>query len=157
MATRCHTPKSLQTSNWFTGPAFLWQEPGENTSTPPPNPVNLPEMEQNLSTFRTSLQKSGCFLELSTRLSKRSRQVNVILRLLQQCRKWMAQARSRLHHSDTSKDSAKLRHMATQLLLKDAQLSCYSDILVHIRHDNFLPIYHPLARLCPVLGPYGLL
>ncbi|XP_059091684.1 uncharacterized protein LOC131887171 [Tigriopus californicus] len=160
IATRGKDPTSLAKTDWFSGPAFLWSRMPRSIFPEPALPLNLPECEKNEETWVYAIRQVEPPLlgDLAARISSWPRQLNLVEALLKICHDWLTRARSKLlQDSSAAVTFCSSRETARILLLKDAQSSCFRDVITTIKTGKPLPFHSSLSKLCPILDPSGLL
>ena len=157
-ASRPQTPSALLSSNWFDGPAFLWEN---NYSPDVPAVVHssdlLPEEKVTISTMLTNeTSKISLLSETFKRVSSFTKLINIATILIKFARK-IDRIRQRKGISLAPRSLQVTREEGIQLLVRVAQRECYSVAISVLTAGRQLVDNHKLAELSPQMDSQGII
>ncbi len=146
--SRGKTVEELLSSDWFTGPSFLWEKEIEMpTEVPTELPVGDPEVKK-AHTFQTkSSEEHANLAERLEKFSSWSQAIKAVARLLRRARK--------VKSCDLS--TVEERQSAERLIIKDIQSQAYGQEIKLLSKGHQLPRHSKLHSLDAFLDPEGVL
>lgn len=146
-ASRGLTISELMSSDWFTGPAFLWEReillPDEAI---PELPVGDPEVK-GAQTLSTKTTEYDTLTDRLSGLSSWSRAVRAVARILRRIKQDKSNGLSTVME----------REDAERLIIMDVQRQMYPEELKLLRKRSPLPLYNKLHRLNAFLDKDGVI
>ena len=158
MASRPQTPSELLSSNWLTGPGFLWDpkyQPAATTDSP--RSIPLPEEKTAKSVLKTKTSvKTSLILGLSQRFSRLERLIGTLKNVLKFI--WTCRDRALLRkgHSLALRGEPSVEQV-TIFIVKQAQADCFQPILKALEDNKCVPDSYQIATLSPFLDPNGVM
>ena len=144
IASRISTPSALLNSRWLSGPKFLWESELPNDETVDMSDIELPEQISETKSLVTR-KSEGIFDSAFTKYGD----WNVLQRIAERvhliANKFLKTANKQLKCS------------SMELLIKDAQMQKFSDIISTLKRGESLTESHTFEPLAPVLDKNGLL
>ena len=146
-ASRGKTVDELLSSDWFTGPSFLWKREIEMpTEVPLELPVGDPEVRK-AQTFQIKTSEQVDLVDRLNKFSCWSRAIKAVARLLRRARK--------VKSCDLSTVSE--RQSAERLIIKDIQSQTYGEEIKLLSKGHQLPRHNKLYHLDAFLDAEGVL
>ena len=159
IASRTHSPAELVSSCWFSGPPFLSDPSYDSTTGSFEEIGSLPEEKLSPRTFKTEaveMPENGVFSTLFSRINSFNKMINTVRIVMKLARRAdVAKQRLGVHLAPRSSEVA--REEAIMLLVHQAQMEQYPDVLKILKIGNQLPEGHPLSELSPCLSPNGII
>ena len=138
IASRPQTPKQLLRSKWLSGPDFLWASSIQNPETfQALLPEELPELVIETRALVSKQSGKRPFDSVFEKLSEWQRMVRVAARVQDYFKKVL--------------NYDKFELTPSELLIREAQISQFSDIISLLEKEKPLPEDHPLASLSPII------
>ena len=153
-ASRGLAAQQLNISNWFTGPAFLWQKdlPSQDVMVGDISSVD-PEVKEAY-VHDTQAHEDISLLDRMHKFSDWSRLVRAVARL----KRRVKQAKG-LHQRSSDATTLEERREAESMLIKMVQRDSFSQEMQHLRHcnDEHIKVESKLEKLSPFLDKEGVL
>ncbi|XP_067279675.1 uncharacterized protein [Pseudorasbora parva] len=145
-ASRGRTINELLSSNWFSGPSFLWKKEMAISNVVPELPVGDPEVRK-VQTFQTETTESKDLVDHLSKFSSWSNAVKAIARLLRRIRK----------DKTNSPASVSEQEDAKCLILKGVQKQGYQKEMEVLSQGKQLPGYNKLHHLDAFIDTDGMI
>ncbi|XP_032363653.1 uncharacterized protein LOC116677092 [Etheostoma spectabile] len=146
-ASRGRTVNELLTSNWFTGPMFLWEK---EICTPKDVASDLSLGDPEIKKVQTLQTKTTETLSLADRLSKFSswsRAIKAVARLVRRAKKITSSALSTVSEQES----------AERVIIRDLQSQAYEEEIKLLNKGSQLPCRNKLRHLDVFLDTDGIL
>ena len=158
LGTRPLVPSKLQESAWILGPKFLAQS-GDLIKFEYEPCMSLPESvasPRRLCRTAACNRSEGIFTCLVKRLSRWSRILNALTRLIRFCRVWLDEVRQRSGTQHAIRGGEVKPDEAEKILFRQSQRESFPELFeVGIQMEK-LPENHPLSGVVPFLDGRGL-
>ncbi|XP_062846427.1 uncharacterized protein LOC134325915 isoform X2 [Trichomycterus rosablanca] len=146
-ASRGRTIDELLSSNWFTGPKFLWEkEIKPSTELIHDLPIGDPEVKRS-HVLQTRTKEQVTLADRLSKFSSWSRAIKAVARLLRRVKK----------DKSNTLSTVKERQSAELLFIKDLQKQAYENEIKLLSKGSQLPIHNKLYSLDVFLDKDGVL
>ncbi|KAG1930139.1 hypothetical protein F2P79_022561 [Pimephales promelas] len=145
-ASRGRTIHELLSSNWFSGPSFLWKKEMVSSDVVPELPVGDPEVRKT-QTFHTETTESKDLVDHLSKFSSWSNAVKAIARLLRRVKK----------NKSNSPASVSEQEQARCLILKGVQKQVYQKEMDVLSQGKQLPCHNRLHHLDTFIDTDGMI
>lgn len=145
-ASRGRRINELLSSNWFSGPSFLWEKEITTTNVVPDLPVGDPEVKK-IQTLHTKTMENKDFVDRLSKFSSWSKTTKAVARLL----RWIKKDKTNSPASVSEQEDAKC------LILKGVQRQVYQKETEVLSQGKRLPSHSKLHHLDAFIDKDGII